>query len=128
MTEAIDERLVDLERGPISEVRFGRSRFLRTLGTALFGFAAAMVASPEEAEAAHGSPPPGCGGAGACHCCSGSRCCESGCRVAYTCGGNQCWQITSSAGGGCYNVYKCCDWYNRYGRVCICKGYVGKVC
>lgn len=62
MTEAVNERPVDLEQGPISEVRFGRSRFLRTLGTALFGFAAAMVASPEEAEAAHGSPPPGCGG------------------------------------------------------------------
>ena len=54
----IDYRLVaDLEEGlgdeHLSEIRFGRSRFLRNAGLALFGLAAGVFAAPpQEAEAA----------------------------------------------------------------------------
>ena len=53
----IDYRLVaDLEEGlgdeHLSEIRFGRSRFLRNAGLALFGLAAGVFAAPpQEAEA-----------------------------------------------------------------------------
>src|ERR671912_552179 len=72
----IDYRLVaDLEEGlgdeHLSESRFGRSRFLRNAGLALFGLAAGVFAAPpQEAEAA----PPGCYGYRTCRTCRGSDC------------------------------------------------------
>ena len=72
----IDYRLVaDLEEGlgdeHLSEIRFGRSRFLRNAGLALFGLAAGVFAAPpQEAEAA----PAGCYGYRTCRTCRGSFC------------------------------------------------------
>ena len=72
----IDEnQMVDLEEGlddkQLSEVRFGRSRFLRNAGLALFGVAAGVFVAPREAEGA----PRGCSGAPRCGCCRCARCC-----------------------------------------------------
>ncbi len=122
------QQLGDLDDHHLSDVRFGRNRFLRALGVGLFSLATSMVVS-REASASHGNPPPGCYGPGQCHCCYGSVCCGTGCTRASTCNGNQqCWQIARYAGGDCYNIYKCCDWWTRYGNLCICRGYLGKTC
>ncbi len=120
MPISVEERLnleeaFDLEEGlddeQLSEVRFGRSRFLRNAGLALFGVAAGVFVAPRPAEAA----PPGCHGAPTCNSCRGARCrrCR---RRAFTCGGRHCWRIRRN--GRCY---KCCDWYGA-GGVCICRG------
>jgi hypothetical protein len=116
-------QLADLEEGlgeeHLSEVRFGRSRFLRRASLALFGVAAGVVASPpEEAEAA----PPGCYGYPTCRTCRGRRCrrCR---RPLYThCPpagqSNQCWR--SRYRGRCI---VCCDYINGFGNPCVCRGY-----
>jgi hypothetical protein len=103
----------------LSKVRFGRSSFLRQAGLTLFGLAAGVFATPpQEAEAA----PPGCHGAPTCRTCRRAYCrrCR---RKAYSCGGNHCWRIRI----GC-RVYRCCDWINARGNLCICRGLVGHVC
>jgi hypothetical protein len=120
----LDHRqLADLEEGledeHLLDVRFGRSRFLRQAGLALFGAAVAVFAAPpRDAQAA----PPGCQGAPTCRTCSGANCqrCR---RRAYSCGGNHCWRIRM----GC-NVYRCCDWVSAFNTLCICRGFVGRVC
>ncbi|MGH3144633.1 MAG: hypothetical protein ACRDTR_02415, partial [Rubrobacter sp.] len=72
----VDHRLVtDLEEElgeeHLSGVRFGRSRFLRNAGLAMFGIAAGVFAAPpQDAEAA----PPGCYGYPTCGTCRGSDC------------------------------------------------------
>ena len=111
------ESTIDDEQ--LSKVRFGRSRFLRNASLALFGLAAGALAVQEEAEAA----PPGCTGAPTCGCCRGSRCCRCRRKARNSCGGNHCWRIRI----GC-RVYRCCDWINRHGNLCICRGFVGYVC
>jgi hypothetical protein len=117
-------RLADLELGlderHLDEVRFGRSRFLRHAGLALFGIATGLVAVPQGADAA--PTPEGCSNAPGCGRCRGAKCISPGCRKVNTCGGAHCWTFTS----GC-RQYKCCDWRRR-GNVCICRGYVGNVC
>ncbi len=117
------KQLADLEEGLDDEhllgVRFGRSRFLRNAGLALFGLAAGVFATPpQQAEAA----PPGCHGAPTCRTCRGSFCrrCR---RRAYSCGGNHCWRIRIRC-----RVYRCCDWINARGNLCICRGFVGYAC
>jgi hypothetical protein len=111
------EAAIDDEQ--LSKVRFGRSSFLRNAGLALFGLAAGVFAAPpREAVAA----PPGCYGAPTCNTCRGCGCrlCR---RKAYTCGGNHCWRVRL----GC-RVYRCCDWINHNGNLCICRCLVGYVC
>jgi hypothetical protein len=94
----------DLDERYISQVRFGRSRFLRTAGLALFALATGLVA---ESEAQAAPTPEGCRNA-TCH-------------RNHT-GGYHCWRTQV----GC-KIYKCCDWrYN--GEVCICRGFVGTAC
>lgn len=110
----------DLDERHLAEVRFGRNRFLRTMGLALFGVAAGLVAVPQEAGAA--PTPAGCNNAPGCGRCRGAKCLSPNCRKVKTCGGNHCW-VTRI---GC-NQYKCCDWKRR-GKVCICRGFVGTVC
>jgi hypothetical protein len=117
----VDEnQMVDLEEGldevHLSQVRFGRSRFLRKAGLTLFGLASGVFAvPPREAEAA----PPGCHGAPACRSCSGCRCrrCR---RRAYSCRGGRthCWRTRYN--GRCI---RCCDWVNAAGNLCICRCY-----
>lgn len=124
-------QLVDLDEELLSKVRFGRNRLLRILGVGLFGLATGMVAS-REAQADHVRPRPPCRRARMCHKCNGARCYAASCSPIGGCEGNpnkQCWQGTTYAGGGCYNVWRCCDFYTSYfNRVCICRGYLGKVC
>ena len=124
-------RLVDIEgdfgEEQLSQVRFGRSRFLRNAGLALFGLAAGLGAAPREAEADHQPAPSPCSGYPRCHRCRGSRCTSSVCRPIYTCGGNHCWRTAVRVGGGCRDVYRCCDWRGGFGA-CICRGYLGRVC
>jgi hypothetical protein len=110
------EAAIDDEQ--LSKVRFGRSRFLRNAGLALFGLAAGVFATPQEADAA----PPGCNGAATCGSCRGARCTRCR-RKANSCGGSHCWRIRR----GC-RVYRCCDWVTRNGGLCICRGFVGNVC
>jgi hypothetical protein len=119
------KQLADLEEGlddeQLAEVRFGRSRFLRNAGLALFGLAAGMFAAPpEDAEAA----PRGCHGGPTCRTCRGAHCARCR-RRAYSCEdrGIHCWRIRM----GC-RVYRCCDWISAFGSLCICRGYVGNVC
>ena len=124
-------RLVDIEADfgeeQLSQVRFGRSRFLRNAGLALFGLAAGLGAAPREAAADHRRAPSPCGGYPRCHRCRGSRCTSSVCRRIYTCGGNHCWRTAVRVGGGCRDIYRCCDWRGGFGA-CICRGYLGRVC
>ena len=112
------EAAIDEEQ--LSKVRFGRSRFLRNAGLALFGLAAGVFAAPpQEAEAA----PPGCTGAAECGSCRGSYCRRCRRKTHTHCGGNHCWRIRI----GC-RVFRCCDWIGRRGHLCICRGFVGHVC
>jgi len=111
--------VVDLEEGleeaHISQVRFGRSRFLRNAGLVLFGAAAGVFAGPtREAEAA---PPPGCRGAPECPTCNGCSCGDCR-RKATTCkrGTTHCWRTRYN--GKCF---RCCDWKDASGDLCICR-------
>lgn len=120
----IDYRLVaDLEEGlgdeHLSEIRFGRSRFLRNAGLALFGLAAGVFAAPPpEAEAA----PAGCSGYQTCRTCRGALCVRCRGRFLSHCPprgeSNSCWR--SRYNGRCV---RCCDWVNAFGRPCICRGF-----
>jgi len=120
----IDYRLVaDLEEGlgdeHLSEIRFGRSRFLRNAGLALFGLAAGVFAAPpQDAEAA----PAGCSGYQTCRTCRGSFCVRCRGRFLSHCPprgeSNSCWR--SRYNGRCV---RCCDWVNAFGRPCICRGF-----
>ena len=121
------KRLVDIEAGLddqyISQVRFGRSRFLRTAGLALFALATGLVA---ESQAKAAPTPRGCSNAPGCNNCKGATCTSAGCRKATTCGGNHCWRTQI----GC-NIYKCCDWRHKghpRDQTCICRGFVGRAC
>ena len=111
-------RLVDIEagldEGQLSQVRFGRRRFLRTMSLALFGVATGMVSMSQQAEARRA--PGGCTGARGCNCCSNGSCCETGCSDARTyCGGVQCWTV-------CYQgrQVQCCDYTRKNGSICMC--------
>jgi hypothetical protein len=110
------EERVNLERGlndeQISEVRFGRSRFLRNASLAFFGLAAGVLVPTDPARA---DPPPGCHGGPACKSCE--RCYCANCRRrAWSCGGKHCWRTVYN--GRCY---KCCDWISGGGFLCICR-------
>jgi hypothetical protein len=129
MTPEDVQHLVDIgaeiDDRHLSQVRFGRSRFLRTAGLALFGFATGLVAAPpEEAEAA--SVPRGCHGQTGCNCCNGCTCCENGCskptRVTCRASGGTCWRTVVNG-----KIYKCCDWHRAGGGTCICRCFVGTV-
>ena len=116
----------DLDEGQLSQVRFGRRRFLRTLGLALFGVATGMVAMSPEAEARR--TPTYCFGAPGCNCCRNRSypesewCCERGCTVANSCnnGTTQCWTVCRNG-----NQYKCCDFYRHNGKLCMCQNWIG---
>lgn len=125
------QQLVDLDDHHLSKVRFGRNRFLRALGVGLFGLATSMVTS-REVQAEHQWAVSPCRAAVMCHECYGCTCTAASCSPSRNCqgvAGRQCWQGSTYAGGGCYNIWRCCDWWTTYfDRVCICRCYVGKVC
>ncbi|MGI8644010.1 MAG: hypothetical protein ACR2LS_07820 [Thermomicrobiales bacterium] len=105
----------------------GRRRFLGLLGGAMFGVATRMVA-PKITSAA--PTPPLCNGAPGCDTCNDSGTCV-GCDngPAYTCGGNQCWLVsTTPDANGCRKYYNCCDWLRSDESVCICRSYAYTSC
>jgi hypothetical protein len=125
------QHLVDIEAAiddrHLSQVRFGRSRFLRTASLALFGLAAGLVAvPPREAEAA--PVPRYCSGQSGCDCCNGCRCGSCCIGKAFSCRqGNHCW-TTAVNRNGCRYVYKCCDWRLGNNNRCICRCLVRREC
>jgi hypothetical protein len=130
MSEEI-RQLVDLDERQLASVRFGRNRFLRALGVALFGLVIQMVA-PQLARAWHGNPPYPCFVYGKCHCCNSTQCCSYyGCRYIQWLGcpgGGQCWStcITNI-------LYRCCDWEEKTSSTspwypCICSKTVQVGC
>ena len=116
----VEELEAEIDDEQLSNVRFGRSNFLRNAGLALFGLSVGLFATPEEASAA---PPRGCSGAPECGSCRHARCRHCRRKATHTCGGNHCWRIRL----GC-RVYRCCDWINQNGHLCICRGFIGNVC
>ncbi len=110
------EERVNLEQGlndeQLSEVRFGRSRFLRSASLAFFGLAAGVLVPTDPAQAA----PPGCHGAPRCLTCDGCSCRRCRRRALHTCGGRHCWRTRYN--GRCY---KCCDFVSAGGDLCICR-------
>ena len=111
-------QLADLEAGlsdeQLVDVRFGRSRFLRNAGLALFGAATGLFVANREAEAA----PPGCSGGPTCRTCTTGCGCARCRRRAFACGGNQCWRTRYM--GRCI---RCCDYINAFVNLCICRCY-----
>lgn len=124
-------QMVDLDDGHLSKVRFGRNRFLRMLGVGLFGLSTGMIFS-REAQADHVWARPPCHSAVMCHKCKGAKCTAASCSPVGGCEGNpnsQCWRGSTRARNGCYKIWKCCDFYDRrFGGICICRRYVGRVC
>jgi hypothetical protein len=129
MPEEDVRRLVDIEAdlddGLLSQVPFGRRRFLRTLGLALFGVATGMVASQQAAGAAPTPSPcwgyprcPQCKRRGSRIVCTHPKCGPSdpllGCETS-----NGCWT-------SCYDqtLYNCCD-YTYNNKPCICSSPMG---
>jgi hypothetical protein len=113
-------KLVDLDEESLTKVPFGRNRFLKGLGIALFS-AAVNLALPKEAKATHNCNVTPCFGFCLCDCCNSltAECCESGCCPVVThshCpGGGQCWTT-------CYGtqLWRCCDYH--YGCMGSCDG------
>src|SRR4051794_24119998 len=109
----------------LDEVPFGRNRFLRLAGSALFGAVAAATLRTAPAEANHLPTPYPCVGFPACDYCNG-RICYQYCRAPYrqTCWANgqpnsdQCWNTCGSN----HKLYRCCDWVDTRGddEGCIC--------
>lgn len=122
--------LVDTGRGDevLDEVTFGRSRALAVIGALIFS-AAATIAAPRLARAADGLAPWPCAGLGACHCCSGTSCCEAGCSWDFShshcSSGGQCWFTCTGCPG---DYYECCDWHTTLPgfHACICRAFLGQ--
>lgn len=105
----------------------GRRRFMALLGGAMFGVATRMVA-PNVSVAA--PTPPLCNGADGCDTCNDSgTCVECFNGPAYSCGGNQCWLVSTEAdANGCRRYYNCCDWLRSDKSTCICRSYAYTSC
>ena len=101
-----------------SRILFGRSHVLKTLGGALFGFTAQSILKSNPAWATHTPPPGPCGGYNACHCCSGSSCCVSGCTYIHWEGCSTMAQCWAACYNGCH--WHCCDYMVPGGQHCIC--------
>jgi hypothetical protein len=119
-----DETLTD---GQLDGVRFGRSRALRVLGAAVFGFAGRAAVRPGAAIAYHKVKLP-CRPSGGCHCCHGRTCCEPNCTVRngqcpHTNTTQNSWRVC--AGG---HQHWCSDWNDKKGRPCICRSTYERAC
>lgn len=123
MTNEI-RRLVDLDEPALARVPFGRNRFLRVLGIALFGSVVRLLL-PQSVQASHASPPYPCYGYHPCSNCNGTQCspnCENPGGDAGCDSGGQCWWTCMPNG-----LYRCCDW-EQFGEYCICSSYAGPSC
>jgi hypothetical protein len=112
--------------------RLGRSRFLAVLGGGLVAGATKLAVATSPASAHHYPWPSPCYGYGLCHCCSGSSCCDGNCYYNHWdgCpGGGQCWTSSVPVGGGCYDLYYCCDYsVSPSHNHCICRSGPQRVC
>jgi hypothetical protein len=122
------EHRVDIETGldddGLSQVRFGRNRFLRLLGVGLFGMATIGIAD-STAEARPPKPRGLCNsdqGEVECPSCS-KKWRRNHARSEGTCGSNDppCWNEQH----GEYQ-WKCCDWELKDGSHCYCPKYLGR--
>jgi hypothetical protein len=121
-----------LNEQDLSQVRFGRSRFLRVLSLGLFGLATGLVADPQSAYA-EPTTSPDCGSLSPCSSCSSDgTCTASKCTKSNsTCKGRgfkgqvNCWSSAILRDDGRYDQWKCCDWYEHGVNHCYCAGYVG---
>jgi hypothetical protein len=114
-----DANALAIDDQALGRVRFGRSRFLATLGGALFGAAFFKQAEPAWALCGDATP---CGPSSKCCCCSGTACCQAGCtwRTGHTYGFNSfCWNVCGA------NRITCCDWFTGNGEPCICRENTG---
>jgi len=106
-------------------VRFGRNRLLAAAGGVLFGTLAGYFGKTQLAWGLCGDVSP-CHGFKKCCCCSGTRCCQAGCRRpnVVTCGSvwnDWCWNVCTPN-----NVrITCCDWINGNDLYCICRENTG---
>jgi len=121
------QRLIDPEDRYLAQVPFGRNRFLRALGVALFSLATRLV-TPEIAHASHNTNVYPCFGYGLCHSCNGGTCNCCGCYYPpyLDCpSGGQCWY---SCHATTHQVFRCCDWNVPGDNPCLCKQYAYCCC
>lgn len=117
-------------------VPFGRSRFLKIAGAALFGFTAQRLIGASSAHGIHITDVTPCRGYPMCHCCNGRYCCGDCHEHSVTYDGSSnsffpdgtCWTGTNcwwTCWGG--QQYRCCDWHEIVGErhsACICRGLI----
>lgn len=129
----------DLDDQDLSQVRFGRNRFLRFMSLGLFGLFAgggALVAAEDEAEARRRRGrrvPPDCGSSPKCSSCDQEECSgpdcvpdDAGCTGEGD--GEYCWITkTRRSGGRCSDTWRCCD-YRENGDPCHCYGHIKTNC
>lgn len=111
-------------QNPFDHATFGRSRFLRYVGGAVFGAVAMRMLAADPA-LAHGTTPPACcGPSGTCSCCNGTTCCSSKCskRTGECNGELGGWYCCMSSG----TLFFCADWWDSDGHKCICAGIAGQ--
>jgi hypothetical protein len=100
---------------PVRPSALTRNRFMAMAGATLFGAAATLLKAHKAEGAPSVTPPYPCYGADTCPA-SGGVCCP-GCTKAYTCSSAQCWTTCGTRDG---RLYRCCDWFNKAGSLCIC--------
>ena len=112
------KQLVDGEEQQLAQIPFGRNRFLRMMGAALFGLATTMV-MPRNALAHGTSVPYPCYGFNRCSCCSNGNCCGGCTDLTDTCteGDGHCWLVVIDSPCA---IYQCCDFEDVDGHNCIC--------
>lgn len=128
------------------QARFGRSRFLKMVGSAVFATAAgvAIKASPAYAAACSGAAPgAGCHDYPQCNCCNQAGCCATGCvsKPGYCAPTDDGYPDGPSYWSACVNtyLYRCYDYCQTctggtgpycFGgttkKSCICRIYVGR--
>src|SRR5215212_7869807 len=132
--ERFDELAKALATNDLSQLRFGRSRFLRLVGLGLLGSLAATIVAPREAESqqtptttspCHGSAEcsPSCSGAQPDYTPSPGTC--------YTEGGyvGNCWYGEAPRSDRCTDIWVCCDYLvDGTTDPCFCSTYVTTQC
>ena len=132
--ERFDELVKASATNDLSQLRFGRSRFLHLMGLGLLGSLAATFGAPREAEAQQTptttSPcyyypecSPGCSDAPSGYTPTLNTC--------YTEGGyvGNCWYGEAPRSDGCTDIWVCCDYLaNGTNDPCLCSTYITTQC
>src|SRR5215203_1704753 len=132
--DRFDELAKAAATNDLSQLQFGRSRFLRLMGLGLLGGLAATFVARREAEAqqtptttspCHGSPEcsPGCSGAQPDYTPSPGTC--------YTEGGyvGNCWYGEAPRSDRCTDIWVCCDYLvDGTTDPCFCSTYITTQC